>query len=74
MACTAKLFLGPRDGEEVGIVEPTATISIMAAPSRNTPIKDKPPSSSDEYDMLVYRRDRHEGPGVFRYIYERTEA
>lgn len=61
MGMEARLFLGPRDGEVIGVVEAVKRIVIMADPIR--------PDTS-EYTEYVYERvDEPVKPGVYNYNY-----
>lgn len=60
MAMEARLFLGPRDGEKVTIVEPVDTIEIMTDAAME----------GGEYDSHIYtRQDPALRSGVYRYTY-----
>lgn len=61
MAMEARLFLGPRDGEVVHVVDALTTISVMAEPLQ---------PDRNEYTEYVYQRaDEPVKPGVYIYNY-----
>lgn len=69
MAREARLFLGPRDGETISIVEPKSEIEIMIAPSGRHVAQPNKGDDEVEYDIAIYTLDRNIKPGVFRYNY-----
>ena len=61
MGMEARLYLGPRDGEVLQVVEATERITVMAEPMQ---------PDKHEYTEYVYERaDEPIKPGVWNYNY-----
>lgn len=61
MAYSARLMMGPRDGETLAVVEAQMTISVMAEPTN--------PETGEYAEHLYLREKEPRAGGVWYYIY-----